>query len=1006
MALELLQETVVWCRQPCFRLALDWGWSVSDLKRQLVSALFAILTLAAIVIAGINLQQQWLYHLPDDGVTWIDNEEGVIASHVVEGSAAENGGIRKGDRLTGIESVSVRQALDVPQVLMRIGSWKSAKYHFLRGGRPADATIIVGERHSGRVIYYQYFTGILYLAIGLFVYVRRGNAPKSVHFYSLCLASFTLFCFHYTGKLNAFDKVVYWGNVLAGLAAPAIFLHFGLSFGMALPGRGWKRRFSLLAVYVPPAVVFFGYGAFALGWLRVSNPLLEMIWMLDRAWLACMCVFGAAGAFVLWRAQNRSDDPILRAQLIWLRNGVMFGLGPFALLYVVPYVAGFVPGPWMQAAILTLPLIPLSWAYAILRYRLMDAEIIFQQGYVYTLATLAVLGCLYGVIVSVTNPKDLTATALVAMILIATFVFQPIRAWIEEQLNRYVFYKDNYDYRRTLIEFGRELSAQTDLEAMLQSAADRLQATLLIEQVAFFVADEHGQFHLKTATDRMGRPWGMLPYDMSFLEASPTKPYLFFERTKYALDVVSDEWPHSVRHTIADLDLTYYMPCAVRGRTIAYLGVSRTREGDFLSSDDVELLVTLSGYIGIAIDNALLYRSLARKVEEYERLKEFSENIVESINVGILAADLDDRVESWNTQIERLTGIPRRKAVGQRLHDLFPRDLVFRLGELRGESGVHNIYKFNFKQNGREAILNLAVAPLVSKEGQQIGRLIIFDDITDRATLEQRLMQADKLSSIGLLAAGVAHEVNTPLAVISTYAQMLAKQITGDDPKSKLLDKIAKQTFRASEIVNSLLSFSRTSTTDFVQVDINKLVRETFPLVEHQLMKTQVKVELDIDEKLGLVKGNGGKLQQVLLNLFLNARDAMPGGGTLTIRTWSEDEFARVQVSDTGDGIPPEYLARIYDPFFTTKGPKKGTGLGLSVSYGIIREHGGTIEVNSLLGSGATFLISLPLANRKPLAAEAPAVIPADVSPSGTPAAEPQTISGEHQAVGAGVSGD
>ncbi len=128
---------------------------------------------------------------------------------------------------------------------------------------------------------------------------------------------------------------------------------------------------------------------------------------------------------------------------------------------------------------------------------------------------------------------------------------------------------------------------------------------------------------------------------------------------------------------------------------------------------------------------------------------------------------------------------------------------------------------------------------------RQIGRLIIFDDITDRDELERRLVQADKLSSIGLLAAGVAHEVNTPLAVISTYAQMLAKQISEDEQKSKLLEKIAKQTFRASEIVNSLLNFSRTSPTEFVEVDVSKVIQETLNLVEHQLKKSGVEVKLD-----------------------------------------------------------------------------------------------------------------------------------------------------------------
>ncbi len=152
-------------------------------------------------------------------------------------------------------------------------------------------------------------------------------------------------------------------------------------------------------------------------------------------------------------------------------------------------------------------------------------------------------------------------------------------------------------------------------------------------------------------------------------------------------------WPASVRDTIAELDFTYYVACKSRGKTIAFFGVSRTTEGDFLSSDDIELLITLSNYVAIAIENSRLYSSLQRKADEYERLKEFSENIVESINVGILAAGLDDRVESWNTQIERLTGIPREEAVGHRLAELFPQELCQKFDEVRGQEGIHNVYK-------------------------------------------------------------------------------------------------------------------------------------------------------------------------------------------------------------------------------------------------------------------------------------------------------------------------
>jgi signal transduction histidine kinase len=244
--------------------------------------------------------------------------------------------------------------------------------------------------------------------------------------------------------------------------------------------------------------------------------------------------------------------------------------------------------------------------------------------------------------------------------------------------------------------------------------------------------------------------------------------------------------------------------------------------------------------------------------------------------------------------------------------------------------------------------------------------VVIIEDITERVRLEEQLQISEKMASVGLLAAGVAHEVNTPLTGISSFTQLLLDGANPNDPTTDVLKKIEIQTFRAAKIVNGLLSLARPGRSDATgPVDINGVINEVLVLLEPQLAAGSVQVRREMSDSPIVVVGEEFKLQQVFLNLFLNALDSMPTGGWLSIDTDLDEQEAVVKVSDTGSGIQPEFLSRIYDPFFTTKAPGKGTGLGLSVIYGVVQEHQGVIECESEPDKGTRFTLRLPVAALK-----------------------------------------
>ena len=927
------------------------------------AVLLALVSLALLVFGYLNFEQRRIYTLPADGVTWDDSPQGVTAYIVLRGGPADRAGIREGDRLLSIEGEPIIHSQDAARAIFELGAWSRAEYGLDRGGQDFQASVILGPQSNATPIRrYLEILGLLYLGIGAFVLIRRRSAPRSVQLYTFCLASFVLYTFSYTGKLNLFDWTIYWLNVAAWIVQPLLFLHFCLTF----PERPqWvrERRWVIPSLYGCGALLLSFHVLVSQQVMVLPTTLSTSNWLLDRIEQIYMVAGLLGGAAVLEQSRRHARVPLIRQQLKWVTGGAFLAILPFGVLYAIPYGLGYVPTPWMAGSVFSLAFLPLTFGYAIMHYRLMDVDIMFRRGIAYTLATAALVAAYFGFIGLFadffrTHVGITSHSGWILAVIVTAVLFQPVLNWIQGRLDRF-FRRERYNYRRTLLEFARDLTGELHVGPLLDQVTEHLAATLDVDRIAVFLAAEPGGFRL--AKSRGVTYSG--PMNLTFLDPSRPelkKGYLFFDNVRRAHDASPQ-----AQATIREFDLHYYLPFQMKDRTLGYLGLGKTRNGDLLSSEDVDLLRTIASSVSIALENARLYESLEQRALQYQTLKDFSENIVESINAGVTATNLGQEIEAWNSAMETLYGIDRSEAVGKRLDQVFPVTLLSQLPPASDSAPTFSLYKFHLQNaGGRQLIVNLSATPLVGKDGRVLGRLLIFTDLTERVSLEDQLAQAEKLSSIGLLSAGVAHEVNTPLAVITAQAQMLLRQMPPNDERRATLEKITKASFRASEIVNNLLKFSRLSGSEYADLDVNRLIRETLSLLEPMLKTSRVGLSLQLGSDLPPVYGNYGKLQQVLMNLIMNARDAMPRGGELTLASDAVNSHVCVEVADNGVGIAPDHIKKIFDPFFTTKSTSRGTGLGLAVTYGIIREHSGEIRVESTLGRGTTFRLELPAARK------------------------------------------
>jgi two-component system NtrC family sensor kinase len=373
---------------------------------------------------------------------------------------------------------------------------------------------------------------------------------------------------------------------------------------------------------------------------------------------------------------------------------------------------------------------------------------------------------------------------------------------------------------------------------------------------------------------------------------------------------------------------------------------------------------------------ATLAQEVDRRTAEGEMQQRFTEAIVDSLPLSLYAVDREYRIVAWNRNRELgELGLPRGLVLGKNIFEVLTKQnrekLEREFSQVFMTGGIHRIEQETVSTDGETNHWLISKIPMRAGDSDEVSHVItVGENITSRVKADRAVARAEKLAAVGRLAAGVVHEINNPLATIAACAESLEKRIAEGafacsqdaDDLREYLGLIREEAFRCKTITNGLLDFSRLRAGQRAPVDMDQLVKGAARLVTHQQRGDDIQIEIEAEADLPLVAGDVGQLQQAVVALATNAIDAMPDGGTLTLRAIHKGSRVLVQVTDTGVGIAPENMTKIFDPFFTTKDVGRGTGLGLAVCYGILSDHGGRLDVRSSVGVGTTFTITLPVA--------------------------------------------
>ena len=851
----------------------------------------------------------------------------VVASIDRNGPAAR-AGLSAGDRIL-LADGQTAGSLDSPEKQLAREPFPHALVVLSPEGEVRGVSLDAPSVRFDTTYLFLAFVGILYLIIGLFTIARDRSAPALI-FWSLCLASFAIYLLTPAGPRDAVWRLSWIAEDFYRAFLPALLLHFFLLFPRPIRAR---RVVPLL--YLPAAAYLVA--EFSVLGARATPAAAAYLEACERFWFVYFVVYVCGVLARLLELMRRGrDDAEAEKQVRWIALGVIVGLAPFLLLSALPRAFGLESPLLSSLAVVPLVLIPLAFAYAILKWRLWDVEIFVREAIGTTGAVL--LGGLTFVLLNSLLDRTLVGMAAAGKNVIAfssgivlASLLVPVKKRITDVLER-IQYHDTYRARRALLDIARDFAMPRPREELVQTIVRRVEEALRVVPCSLFLFEGPGRN----------------PDADALLEALAKD-----ERLRLRGAVLGPAPPAALLRLHA-LGYRAFFAMRCGGELVGALGVGHKDGRIPLSSEDEALLTAVLAQASLAYENARLYGALAERLAEIRTLQEYQESVIRSSSSGIVVLGADERIHTANPAFAQLTGRSEEELSGLPLSEALP---GVSLGEPPSDGDEWRFQARVEGPDGQDRDLQLSVSAF---RGEADRRVVVVEDMTDRIRAERALAERERLASLGVLAAGVAHEVNTPIAGLSSYAQILLSETPPADPRYAILKKMERQTFRAAHLVNNLLEFARPRPRTPVETDLRAVLVNAAESVETAFAGRRLELETDPSGPPARVVGDPRDLEQVFVNLLANARDASPDGGVVSCRLECLGENVRVTVADRGAGLSTASAERVFQPFYTTK-KSGGTGLGLAISRDIVQKHGGTIALGPRDGGGTEARVELPL---------------------------------------------